>query len=65
MEKLSENNSSLLVAIGDFHAKLRHWYSQDTNTFEGMSGENIASQFGLHQIIKFILMYRLSLYIPT
>ena len=49
---LSENNPYLLVGIGDFNAKLRHWYSQDTNTFEGSSVENVASQFGLHQIIK-------------
>ena len=52
LEKLLENNAYLLVAIGDFNAKLRHWYSQDANTFEGISVENVAFQFGLHQIIK-------------
>ena len=52
LEKLSENNPDLLAAIGDFNAKLRHWYSQDTNTFEGISVENVAFQFRLHQIIK-------------
>ena len=53
LAKLSENNPYLLAAIGDFiNAKLRHWYSQDTNTFEGISIDNVASQFGLHQIIK-------------
>ena len=55
LEKLSENNWYLLVAIGDFNANLRHWYSQDTNTFEGVSVENVASQFGLDQTIKDIL----------
>ena len=49
LEKLSENNPYLVVAIGDFNAKLRHWYSQGTNTFEGISVENVASQFVLHQ----------------
>ena len=49
-ENLSENNPYLLVAIRDFDAKLRHWYSQDSNTFEGISIENIAFQFGLHQL---------------
>ena len=49
-EQLSENNPYLLIAIGDFNTKLRHWYSQDT-TFEGISIEKVASQFGLHQII--------------
>ena len=33
IEKLSENNSYLLVAIGDLNAKLRHSYSEDTITF--------------------------------
>ena len=42
--KLSENNSYLLVAIGDSNAELRHWYSQNTNTFEEISVENVASQ---------------------
>ena len=53
MKKVSENNPYLLVAIGDFiNAKLGHWYSQDT---KGISVENVASQFGLHQIIKELL----------
>ena len=52
LEKLSENNPYLLVAIGDFNEKLRHWYSQDTNTFEGISVKEVAPQFELHQIIK-------------
>ena len=42
LEKLSENNPYLLVAIGDFNAKHRHWYSQDTNTFEGTLMGNVA-----------------------
>ena len=42
--KLSENNSYLLAAIGDSNAELRHWYSQNTNTFEEISVENVASQ---------------------
>ena len=36
LEKVSENNPYLPVAIGDFNAKLRHCYSQDTNNFEGI-----------------------------
>ena len=42
LEKLSENNPYLLAAIGDFNTKLRHWYSEDTNTFEGILVENVA-----------------------
>ena len=48
---MPENYSSLLVAIGDFHAKLRHWYGQDTNTFEKILVENVAPQFELQQTI--------------
>ena len=33
----------LLVAVGDFNAKIRHWYSQGTNTFEGISIENVTT----------------------
>ena len=44
LAKLSENNPYLLVATGDFtNAKRRHWYSQDTNSFEGISIDNVAS----------------------
>ena len=52
LETLSKNKPYVLVATGDFNAKLTHWYSQDTNTFKGISVENVVSQFGLHQIIK-------------
>ena len=48
LEKLSENNPYLYVAIDDFNAKHRHWYSQDTNNSQGTSVENVASQFGLN-----------------
>ena len=73
---LSENNPYLLVDIGDFNAKLRHWYSQNTSIFEIFEEilvENVACQFGIHQIIEeptHILgnsssIDLLSLYIPT
>ena len=51
LEELSVKHPYLLVVIGDFNAKLRHWHSQDTNAFDGISDEYVASQFGLHQII--------------
>ena len=52
LEKLPENKSYLPVAIGDFNARIRHWYSQETNSFEGNLVKSVASQFELHQIIK-------------
>ena len=66
-EKISENNPYLLAAIGDFNAKLRHWHCQDTSTFEKISVENVASLFGLFQVIKGTYTYSghtHSLYIP-
>ena len=41
-----------VVAISYFNARLRHWYSHDTNAFEGISVENVVPQFRLHQMIK-------------
>lgn len=67
LKKLSENNLHWLAAIDVFNAIVRHWHSQHTNIFEEISVENIASQFGLHEIIKkpthlwkFVLMYWLT-----
>ena len=42
----------MLVVFGDFNAKLRQWYDKGSSTSEGISIENIISQFGLHQIIN-------------
>ena len=32
--------------------KSKHWCSQDSTNFEGITNENVTSQFGLSQIIK-------------
>ena len=48
MERLSENNPYLLVAIDDLNAKHRHWYSQDTDNSEGTSVQNVGSPFALN-----------------
>ena len=40
-----------MVVIGDFSAKSKHWCSQDSTNFEGITIENVTSQFGLSQII--------------
>ena len=76
MERLSENNPYLLVAIDDLNAKHRHWYSQDTDNSEGTSVQNVGSPFGLNLdynnnkghytcFWKLILIHWLSLYILT
>ena len=49
---LSQKNPFLVVAIGDFNAKSKSWYINDSTTSQGNVLENITSQFGLQQIIK-------------
>ena len=43
---------TLDLVLGDFNAKLSRWHDKDSSTSEGISVENITSQFGLHQIIN-------------
>ena len=52
LDLASKKNPYLLVVLGDFNAKLRQWYDEDSSTSEGVLIENITSQFGLHQIIN-------------
>ena len=52
MGTLSQKNPFLVVAIGDFNAKSKCWYINDSTTSQGNVLENITSQFGLQQIIK-------------
>ena len=51
LETLAQRNSFLMVVLGDFNAKSKHWCSQDSTNFEGITIENVTSQFGLSQII--------------
>ena len=41
-----------MVVIGDFNAKSKYWCSQDSTNSEGITIENVTSQFGLSQIIS-------------
>ena len=52
LETLAQRNCFLMVVIGDFYAKPKHWCSQGSTNFEGITIENVTSQFGLSQIIK-------------
>ena len=52
LDLVSKKNPFLLVVLGDFNAKLSRWHDKDSSTSEGISVENITSQFGLHQIIN-------------
>ena len=51
LETLAQRNPFLMVVLGDFNAKSKHWCSQDSTNFKGITIENVASQFGLSQII--------------
>ena len=52
VETLAQRSPFLMVVIGEFHAKSKHWCSQDNTNFEGVTIENVTSQFGESQIIK-------------
>ena len=51
LETLAQGNPFLMVVIGNFNAKSKHWCSQDGTNFEDITIENVKSQFGLSQII--------------
>ena len=52
LETLAQRNPYLMVVIGDFNAKSKHWCSQDSINFEGITVDNVTSQFGLSQILR-------------
>ena len=52
LDLVSKKNPFLIVVLGDFNAKLSQWHDKDSSTSEGISIENITSQFGLHQTIN-------------
>ena len=52
LETLAQKNPFLAVVIGDFNAKSKNWCSQDSTNFQGITIENLKSQFGLSQIIN-------------
>ena len=51
LETLAQGNPFLMVVIGNFNAKSKHWCSQDGTNFEDITIENVKYQFGLSQII--------------
>ena len=52
LETLAQRNPFLTGVIGDFNAKSKNWCSKDSANFEGITTENVTSQFCLSQIIK-------------
>ena len=52
LENLAEKNAFLNIVIDDFNAKSKIWCSQDSINFEGITNENLISQFALRQLIN-------------
>ena len=50
--KISNRNSFLTVALGDFNAKSSNWYKHDKVTYENSKIDAVTSQFSLKQLIK-------------
>ena len=51
-ESAVQNNTYLVVLLGDFNAKLSKWCKNDITASEGKVIENISSQFALHKVIN-------------
>ena len=41
-----------MFALGDFNAKSKFWYANDSTNFEGLKFDFLTSSFGFHQIIN-------------
>ena len=52
LDKISNQNPFLTVALGDFNTKFSVWYKHDKKTYEGSKIDAITSQFCLQQLIK-------------
>ena len=52
LETMVQRNPFLMLVTGDFNAKSKHCCSQNSTNFEGITIENVTSQFGLSQIIS-------------
>ena len=48
LESAVQNNSFLVVLLGDFNAKSNNWWNNDTTTIKGKAIGNISQQSGLH-----------------
>ena len=52
LDAVSGTNLFLIVAISDFNAKSRNWYTGDTTAFKGSKIDGTTFQFGLQQIVN-------------
>ena len=52
LEHIANKSPFLILALGDFNAKMQGWYQDDVITFEGCKIDIATSQLGLSKIIK-------------
>ena len=52
LDETTTYNPFLVVVLDDFNAKSCNWCINNKTNFEGTKIETLASQNGLHQIIK-------------
>ena len=52
LDMIFETNPFLVIALGDFNAKLSQWYKNDKTTTEGSKIANLTSRYGLKRTIN-------------
>ena len=49
---MTEKDLFIIVVLGDFNAKPKSWYINDSTNFEGSKVDLLTPSFGFHQISK-------------
>ena len=52
LDKISNQNPFLRVALHDFNPKFSNWYKYDKTTYKGSKIDAVTSQFGLQKLVK-------------
>ena len=51
-DHMDEKNPFMMVVLGDFNARSKSWYTNDSTNFKGSKSDFLTSSFGFHQIIN-------------
>ena len=51
-DHMAERNPLMMVVLGDFNAKSKSWYTNDSTDFQSLKIDFLTSSFGFHQIIN-------------
>ena len=52
LDKIHEENPSMIFVLGDFNAKSNNWCKNHATSHEGSRIEAVTSNYGLHQLIQ-------------